>query len=286
MEQNTPVPAVAPIYFDSHMHTPLCKHARGEPEEYAEWAVKRGFKGIIFTCHCPMPDDFWPRVRMDMNEMDAYVAMVYRARDAYAGRLEIRLGMESEYFPGTENWIKKLHSSYEFHHCLGSVHYFSPEYIERFWKGDLLGFQKQYFEHIAVSAETGLYDTLSHPDIVKNDDPDAWDFDALEETVAVVLDRVAETGVAMELNTSGRRKRYPETNPGPRMLAMMAERGIPVVLGSDSHTPERVGWDFDLALDQLEAAGYKNVSYFTLRERQELAISDVRAALVDAPLPW
>ena len=70
------------------------------------------------------------------------------------------------------------------------------------------------------------------------------------------------------------------------MLAMMAERGIPVVLGSDSHTPERVGWDFDVALDQLEAAGYKNVSYFTLRQRQELAISDVRAALVDAPLPW
>ena len=89
----------------------------------------------------------------------------------------------------------------------------------------------------------------------------------------------------MELNTSGRRKRYPETNPGPRMLAMMAERGIPVVLGSDSHTPERVGWDFDVALDQLEEAGYKTVSYFTLRQRQDVEISAVRAALIEVPLP-
>ena len=28
-----------PLYYDSHMHTPLCKHAHGEPEEYAETAL-------------------------------------------------------------------------------------------------------------------------------------------------------------------------------------------------------------------------------------------------------
>lgn len=276
-----------PVYFDSHMHTPLCKHARGEPEEYAEWAVKRGFKGIIFTCHCPMPDGFWPRVRMDMDQLDLYVEMVARARNAYSGLLDIRLGIESEFFPGTEKWIEQLHASHEFHHCLGSVHFFSPEYTGRYWKNDSVAFQKQYFEHIAQSAETGLYDTLAHPDLVKNENPDAWDFDALMETIGPVLDRVASTGVAMELNTSGRRKRYPETNPGPRMLAMMRERGIPVVLGSDSHVPECVGRDFDVGLDQLEAAGYTHVSYFDRRQRRDVPIPEVRVALVDdAPLPW
>jgi HisJ family histidinol phosphate phosphatase len=276
----------SPVYFDSHMHTPLCKHARGEPEEYAETAIKRGFKGIIFTCHCPMPDDFWPRVRMDMNQLSDYVAMVYRARDAFEGTLEVRLGIESEYYPGTESWIKELHERQEFHHCLGSVHYFSPEYQEAYWKGDLADFQAQYFDHLAASAETGLYDTLSHPDIVKNIEPKVWDFDALYDIIASALDRIAATGTAMELNTSGLRKAYPETNPGPAMLKLMSERGIPVVIGSDSHTPERVGWDFATALDQLEAAGYSNVSYFTLRQRQEVPIPIVRAALKETPLDW
>ena len=280
------IPDSQPVYFDSHMHTPLCKHARGEPEEYAEWAMKRGLKGIVFTCHCPMPDDFWPRVRMEMGEIDDYVAMVQRARDAFAGELDIRLGMESEFFPGTEAWIDKLHASYDFHHCLGSVHYFSPEYVERFWKGDLDAFHLQYFDHIAESAETGLYDTLSHPDIVKNEEPDMWNFEVLRETIAKTLDRVAETGTAMELNTSGLRKRFPETNPGPQMLAMMRERDIPVVMGSDSHTPERVGWDFDVGLSQLLDAGYTHVSYFSHRERREVPIAEVQASLKEAALPW
>ena len=48
--------AVAPLLYESHSHTPLCKHARGEPEEYAAVAEARGLKGIIFTCHCPLPD--------------------------------------------------------------------------------------------------------------------------------------------------------------------------------------------------------------------------------------
>ena len=36
-----------PIYFDSHMHTPLCKHAMGEPEEYAEQGRARGLKILL-----------------------------------------------------------------------------------------------------------------------------------------------------------------------------------------------------------------------------------------------
>ena len=47
-----------PLLYESHCHTPLCKHAFGEPEEYAAMALRRGLKGIIFTCHCPLPDNF------------------------------------------------------------------------------------------------------------------------------------------------------------------------------------------------------------------------------------
>ena len=46
------------MLYETHMHTPLCKHAAGEPEDYAEVAQRRGLKGIIVTCHNPAPDGF------------------------------------------------------------------------------------------------------------------------------------------------------------------------------------------------------------------------------------
>lgn len=272
-------PAPRPLYYDSHMHTPLCKHAEGEPEEYAEMALQRGLKGIVMTCHSPMPENWWPEVRMDVEQLDDYIALVQRAADVYAGRLDVRVGMEMDFYPGMEWWVERLNERCDFHHVLGSVHFFGRAYKEQFFKNDLLTFQKQYFTHIAESAETGLFDTLAHPDLVKNFQAGLWQFEMIEEHLAGCLDRIARTGVAMELNTSGINKALSEFNPGPQMLRLMRERNIPVVLGSDSHTPRRVAADFDRALDTLEEAGFTKVSCFLGRKRQDFAIAEVRPTL-------
>ena len=270
------------LFYDSHMHTPLCKHAWGEPEEYAQQALKAGLKGIIFTCHCPMPNGFWPTVRMSESEFDTYVALVERAADAFKGKLDIRLGIESEYFPGCEEYIANLHKRADFHYVLGAVHWQAKEYLNKFETGTIENFRRTYFEHLAKSAESGLYDSLAHPDLVKNYHPDSWCFAIVKNTVAAALDRIAATGVAMELNTSGLNKSYSEMNPGNEMLRMMADRKIPVVLGSDSHRAVRVGEHFVTALNHLTEAGYENVSYFLNRQRIDLPISEVLASLKKA----
>ena len=84
------------------------------------------------------------------------------------------------------------------------------------------------------------------------------------------------------LNVSGVKKLYPEMNPGPEMLDLMNERGIPVVIGSDSHVPWRVGDGFEAALGLLEEAGYAEVSLFRKRQRYQLAIVDVLDGLRSA----
>lgn len=270
----------SPIYYDSHMHTPLCKHAIGEPEEYAKVGKVKGLKGIIMTCHSPMPLAFSFAVRMAPSQFDDYVSLVTRAADAMAGSdFEVKLGMESDWYPGMEPWLTDLHQRADFHYVLGSVHYHIPEYREDFWKGDSLAFQRGYFLHLAEAAESGLFDSISHPDLVKNAFPDTWSHDAVADTVIEALDRIQQSGVAMELNTSGIHKSIPEMNPGIEMLKLMAERQIPVVIGSDSHQPKRVGAQFDLALDLLLNAGYSEVSYFHERKRQALPISDVLTSL-------
>ena len=274
----------APLLYESHCHTPLCKHAIGEPDEYAAVALARGFKGITFTCHCPLPGGFSAHVRMAPEQFDDYVAMIAATRKAFAGRLDVRLGLESDFYPGVEPWLEKLHARAPLSHVLGSIHYQVGDYRKLFYTGDVHSYQELYYEHLALSAESGLFDTLAHPDLIKNESPADWDFARIRPHVARALDRIAATGVAMELNTSGAMKILPEMNPSPAQLAMMCERGIPVVIGADAHVPERVGDGYPKALRLLQQAGYSEVSYFLDRKRQTVAIPNALAQLEDACL--
>ncbi|MCD4692171.1 MAG: PHP domain-containing protein, partial [Calditrichales bacterium] len=54
---------------DYHIHTKLCKHARGEMEEYVEQALRIGLKEIAFTDHIPLPDNFDIAHRMAYHEL-------------------------------------------------------------------------------------------------------------------------------------------------------------------------------------------------------------------------
>lgn len=268
-----------PLLYDSHMHTPLCKHARGEPEDYAAIAEKRGLKGIIFTCHNPGPDGWSPRIRMDSSQFPEYVEMVQRARETWEGRVDVRLGLESDYAPGMETFLDRLHASADLHFVLGSVHPQLKYYLEAYYRNNALEFQQIYFEHLALAAESGLFDALAHPDLVKNVFPNEWDLQRVLDDMKRSLDRIARTGIAMELNTSGLHKRIKEMNPGRQMLLEMHARQIPVVLGSDAHEPKRVAADFAAAMDLLQAVGYTAISFFLGRERHDVSLVEARESL-------
>jgi histidinol-phosphatase (PHP family) len=270
------------LMYETHSHTPLCKHAVGQPEEYAAVAFERGLRGVVVTCHNPMPAGFSPRVRMSIDEFDEYVDMVARARDAWQGRVDVRLGLEADYFAGHESFLERQLSSAEFNYVLGSVHPQIAEFRQRYWNDDPVEVQRIYFRLLADAAETGLFDSLAHPDLIKNETADDWEPSRVMNDICRALDRIAATGVAMELNTSGVNKSIPEMNPFPGMLAQIAARGIPVVIGSDAHVPTRVADGFESALDLLAESGFANVSYFLGRTRQEIEIATARASLLGA----
>ncbi|MFL2541574.1 MAG: histidinol-phosphatase [Candidatus Latescibacterota bacterium] len=267
------------MLYEMHMHTPLCKHAIGEPGEYAAVAEVRGLAGIVVTCHNPCNDGWSPGVRMSVAEFPEYVALVERAQKAWAGRVDIRLGIECDYVPGMEAWIERLLDMAEFHHVLGSVHPQLTDYIARFGTGDAVALVATYFEHLAMAAETGFFDTIAHPDLVKNSDPHNWDGDRAMEFIRPCLDRIQAAGTAMELNTSGLNKLYSEMNPGQQMLGEMCQRDIPVVMGADAHDPVRVAANYEDALDTLSAVGYSNISIFLDRQRRDIPIEQARSLL-------
>jgi histidinol-phosphatase (PHP family) len=251
----------------------------GFPADYAEVAHRRNLRGIIFTCHCPLPDGISTTVRMRPDQFEQYVDLVAQAREQFQNRVDVRLGLESDFYPGVEPWLEKLHHRAPLHHVLGSVHPQVREYRERYFNGDPFAYQQIYFNHLAEAAETKLFDTLAHPDLIKNEFPQEWNLARIEPYVLRALDRIAATGVAMELNTSGVNKAFPEMNPGPTILQWIQARGIPIVLGADAHRPERVADGFPAALRLLSYAGFSEVSYFLDRRRQSIPIADALASL-------
>lgn len=270
------------LVYEQHMHTPLCRHAEGEPEHYAAVAEARNLRGIVVTCHNAMPESYGHTGRMTEAEVDEYFAICARAREKFAGRLEVRVGLECDYLPDYLEHLKRQIAERPYEHVLGSVHPFLQIWLDRYAKDGPRQTQRNYLDQIAEAAETGLFDTISHPDIVKNQTRRDWDIEALMPDIERCLDRIAATGVAMELNTSGLLKSMPEMNPGPAMLAEMNRRKIPVVVGADAHVPHRVAGDFEMAYDLLQAAGYTHVSYFLERQRHELPIEAARASLTPA----
>lgn len=266
------------------MHTPLCGHAQGAPQEYGRAALRRGLAGITVTCHNPLPDGLGAHIRMAESDWPHYLELVQQAREDLAPEIEVRLGLEADFLSGLEPYLEKQLLSAPFDYVLGSVHWHMPDWQHRFWRGrSLEALYRVYFEELARAAESGLFDCLAHPDLVKNASPKTWDFASVSGLVARTLDRIAATGVAMELNTSGRRKPSGEFYPSQAMLAMMAERGIPVVLGADAHQPERVAEGFEEALDLLETAGYRCLTVFRQRAPLRLDLARARASLRTAP---
>ena len=274
-----------PVFYESHSHTPLCKHAEGNPTEYAAVAQKRGLRGLIVTCHNPMPNGFSAAVRMRENQFDEYVDLVQAATDQWRDRVDVRLGLEADYFEGQEPYLEKQLSRADFHFVLGSVHPQIDEFRDRYWTSDPQEVQRTYFALLAKCAETGLFDSLAHPDLIKNFTSKAWEPAAVMDEIRSALDRIAATGVAMELNTSGVNKTIAEMNPFPTMLVEMNRRGIPVTIGADAHIPGRVADGYEAALDLLAECGYSHVSLFLDRTRREIPIASARASLIECQRP-
>lgn len=255
------------MLVDYHMHTPLCRHAEGKPEEYVRRAVDCGIDEIGFSDHMPMPEWYDPKYRMTMGEFPKYLEMV----DEVRGRFDIpvRLGLEGDFFPGTEGFVRDVLSGADFDYVIGSIHYLGDwpidhaDYVSRFDGRDLRDLYREYFEAVKGAARSGLFDIVGHPDVIKKfgHRPEAPIDDILEDALTAVRD----AGMALDVNTSGLRYPCREIYPSRRMLEIAHRLGVPVTLGSDAHRPERVGEGFDAATAMLREIGYTHLMRYEKR---------------------
>jgi histidinol-phosphatase (PHP family) len=125
---------------------------------------------------------------------------------------------------------------------------------------------RKYFKLVERLAESRLFDSVGHLDLPKKFGYRPSDND-LKEMVQPALDRIAQAGMGIELNTSGLRKPVREIYPSALVLSLAHDRDIPICFGSDAHRPEEVGAGFPEALSLARDAGYTH--YFRIEKRQK-----------------
>jgi len=254
------------MLIDYHMHTRLTDGTM-EPVDYARFAIARGLDEICCTDHAPLGnrDTDWT---MKLADLATYVDWVRDAQRQFP-QLPIKLGLEVDFFPGREEWIRELAGLYPWDFILGSVHFIGDFPVDRSaadWKNENVAERwQQYFELLEQAARSKLFDSLAHPDL-----PKKFGYRPpgdLTATYQCVLRAVKAADVAIEVSTAGLRKPCREIYPSEDFLRIAHQFEIPITFGSDAHIPEDTGADFAKAVELVRRCGYDKLSRFTLRKR-------------------
>ena len=257
-------------YSDYHMHTPLCGHATGEPEEYVKQAIKVGLKEIGFSDHAPMVHKPMPGITMSLKQLPIYNAMIEDVRKRFASQINIKIALESDFLPGYESKTKDIIDSYPYDYIIGSVHFiddwaFDDPASREYWKKyDVNDVYVKYYGLLRKSAKTGFFQIIGHCDLPKKfgAKPTIDLTDEIKATAKVFKD----AGVAIEINTAGVRKPCAEMYPSPSCLKIYHDAGVPLTFGSDAHDPVNVGNNFEDAVALAKSVGYKE--YLIFKDRR------------------
>lgn len=253
------------------MHTALCRHATGEPSDYARRATELGLTEIGFAEHAPMPTDDFDDWHMRAEELDQYVELVRKAQIDFPN-LSIRLGLEMDYMPDIEDWLRELAARYRWDYLIGSVHYVDdhwaidhPKQLALWEKHDVFEVWAEYFDRLTRAAQTGLFNIIGHADL-----PKKFGFRPNRDCTRLYERFVQATrrhNCAIEINTAGLRKDCRELYPADELLRLAHSADVPIAFGSDAHKPDEVALDFAAAMHASKQAGYTHYCKFSLRER-------------------
>lgn len=260
--------------IDLHTHHLRCGHAEGTLASMARAAAGEGVRVFGWSDHAPLfadPDDHpRPGTQMARSHWEGYLAEACEVRSRFADELpdlDLRIGVEADYLPGTEEVYRDALDRDELDYVLGSVHevgawhIYKPRTFEDLADPD--AFHSGYWRAVRDAAESGLFDVLSHLDAIKAKVPPAR-ADMTDE-IRRTLDCIADNGVAVEINGSGLSKAG-ELFPSPAIVEGLVRRDVPITLGSDAHRAGQIGRGYAEGTALLTRLGRRSAVTFRRRE--------------------
>lgn len=228
--------------FSLHNHTYRCGHAVGTEEEYILQAIKAGFTTFGFADHAP---HCYPETHTVVGRMDVYGGLAEYCeklrglREKYKGEIDIKIGLEMEYFPAyhdktiarcREEGIEYLILG---QHCTGNEGLPGARFV--FGEDPEKSGLTKYVDQCIEALSTGQYSYFAHPEVYNYV---GEDLDFRRAEYARLIAKAVEMNVPLEVNLLGLGggRHY----PSPIFWEEVAKTSAKVVLGCDAHEPGRV----------------------------------------------
>jgi len=230
--------------YDFHIHTTVSFDGKQTARQVVDAAKKTGLQEICFTDHV----DYDPKadVQTMIFDPNTYSA-AYDGLEATG--LAIRLGMEFGMTPDNVSLFREKLRERRYDFILGSVHFVDglDVYFPEYWEGKTaFGAQRDFLEQTLACVQAHEdFDVLAHLTFLSkspaNPEKVPIPYDSHRKVLDEILKELVKKGKGLELNTSGVDRRVGFL-PGQEYFVRCRELGGRIVtVGSDAHTPNRVG---------------------------------------------
>lgn len=266
------------IQADMHMHTWFSTDSEACPRDMADEAVRKGLKTICFTDHFDKDDLEW--VEEGIFDVDAYFVEMQKLQEEYAGKLNIRIGIELGLRTYLKDYYEELTKKYPFDFVIGSVHnvpykkdaegnilYTDPAaeklFTDRTDKEAYRLMMETTLENVRTS---DCFQTLGHLDYVvrygKSREKE-YSYTDYADIIDEILKLLIEKEKGLEVNSAGLKYGLPFAHPHPDVLKRYRELGGEIItIGADAHKPEHIAYDFAKAEEILKSCGFKYYTEF------------------------
>jgi HisJ family histidinol phosphate phosphatase len=266
------------IQADMHMHTWFSTDSEACPRDMADEAVRKGLKTICFTDHFDKDDLEWGEE--GIFDVDAYFVEMQKLQEEYAGKLNIRIGIELGLRTYLKDYYEELTKKYPFDFVIGSVHnvpykkdaegnilYTDPAaeklFTDRTDKEAYRLMMETTLENVRTS---DCFQTLGHLDYVvrygKSREKE-YSYTDYADIIDEILKLLIEKKKGLEVNSAGLKYGLPFAHPHPDVLKRYRELGGEIItIGADAHKPEHIAYDFAKAEEILKSCGFKYYTEF------------------------
>lgn len=266
------------IQADMHMHTWFSTDSEACPRDMADEAVRKGLKTICFTDHFDKDDLEWGEE--GIFDVDAYFVEMQKLQEEYAGKLNIRIGIELGLRTYLKDYYEELTKKYPFDFVIGSVHnvpykkdaegnilYTDPAaeklFTDRTDKEAYRLMMETTLENVRTS---DCFQTLGHLDYVvrygKSREKE-YSYTDYADIIDEILKLLIEKEKSLEVNSAGLKYGLPFAHPHPDVLKRYRELGGEIItIGADAHKPEHIAYDFAKAEEILKSCGFKYYTEF------------------------
>lgn len=224
-----------------HTHTTRCHHATGSDESYVLSAIKGGFTQLGFSDHSPWKYDtpFVSDIRMTLDEFESYHASILSLKEKYKDQIEIKIGLECEYFRKYMPWLNQFIEDKQLDYVILGNHYFETDELHLYYGSNCHrdNMLEDYVRTCIEGMKTGVYAYLAHPDLYCR----AREWDALSEKAAHRICRAAkENDFILEYNLAGLKMSqayHRDLYPHPKFWEIAGRLGCKAIVGVDAHSP-------------------------------------------------